>query len=205
MAQNMSIGQIGAERLVYKRQFRWAMYLTNTDGSAFDGDSRMWYLRMANRPTLTVEETEINHLHEKHWISGKPSWDTISMTIYDVKYVDTINSAASASELAIHGWLNRVWQFGDPGAFGQTGYAPFDMGDHDAQYKLNLTIKMLDGHGATMETWWLQGCWPTNVNWGSLDYSSSETADVETTVRFDRAIWFGRDVGVAQGSAGPSD
>lgn len=195
MPFNMDIGYISGEKgseNVFKRKFRWTLSMGNYLGGAVGDDTEggyMWYARVANRPTLTVEETQIDHLHEKHYISGKPTWETIGITIYDVK--KTIGSS-SASELSLHLWLNSVFRFSDNNQFAPpTGnYRSYDMGDHNLEYKKDLTLRMLDGHGATMESWILSGAWPTSTVWGDLDYSSSDTADVEITVRFDRAKFY---------------
>lgn len=199
MAYNMDIGFISGERgktSVFKRKFRWTMSIGDySGGQVGDGAASqyMWYAKVANRPTLTVEETQIDHLHERHYISGKPTWETISVTMYDVKFDPQVGSA-SASELIMHKWLNSVWKFADESA-GElnptTGqYKPFDMGDHNLEYKMDITLRMLDGHGGTMESWILSGAWPSTTNWGDLDYSTSDTADVETTIRFDRAKFY---------------
>lgn len=191
----MDIGYISGEKgrtSVFKRKFRWTLSLGEYLGGAVGDEAvsqYMWYARVANRPTLTVEATPIDHLHEKHHISGKPVWETIGITIYDVKFDPEIGSA-SASELALHRWLNSVWQFTDSAQLSSANYAPFDMGDHNNEYKKDITLRMLDGHGGTMESWILSGAWPESTNWGDLDYSTSDTADVETTIRFDRAKFY---------------
>lgn len=201
MGQSMSIGQIGNETIVFKRQFRWTFAITSFvgDGSVNIAQDTMWYAKTANRPTLNFDETEINHLHEKHWLSGKPVWETLGITLYDVKY-DTEIDSLSASERALHLWLNHVFNFSTEITPGTHEF--LDMGDHDAEYKADLTLRMLDGHGQAMETWWILGAWPQNVNWGSLDYSSSDTADVEFTLRYDRARFFPGRAGSASGGAG---
>jgi len=35
-----------------------------------------------------------------------------------------------------------------------------------------------------LETWQLQHMWPTAINFGELDYSSSEEATIELTLRY---------------------
>jgi hypothetical protein len=47
---------------------------------------------------------------------------------------------------------------------------------------------MLDPTGVVIEKWILQGTMVTSANFGDLDYSSSDIADISTTLRFDRAI-----------------
>lgn len=192
MPLKMGIGEIGNEQMIFKRRFRWVLYLG--DGQEF------WWAKMAGRPSLTVEETEIHHLHERHMISGKPTWDSVSMTVYDCKFRGDYSSA----EKSLHDWLNSVWKFSKEVNPTTGTYAFMDMGDMDQEYKQDMTLKMLDGHGGVMETWWLLGSWPSTVNWGEVDYSSSDTADVDITVRFDRAEWRSGDASFASGGAGPA-
>lgn len=192
----MGIGRIGDERAVFKRKMRWILNIGAT-GDIPTGE--MWYARTTNRPTLNIEETPIDHLHEKHYISGKPTWDTVGITIYDVKFDEEVGTAGEA-ERSLHSWLNSAWKYSNDNTV-VPSYNFLDMGDHDLEYKIDLTLRMLDGHGDVMETWWLLGCWPSTVNWGDLDYSSSDTADVEVTVRFDRAQLFFNDGGLATGGA----
>lgn len=181
----MGIGTVGAENQIFKRKFRWVF--------SIDGQ-QMWYAKVGARPNLTIDETEIHHLHERHMISGKPVWENLSLTIFDVKPTST---SLGGSEEKLHEWLNTVWKFSrEIGAFDFMA-----MGDHDSEYKQDLTIRMLDGHGEVMETWWLLGAWPQTVNWGDLDYSSSDTADVEITVRYDRAEFKSGEGGRASGGA----
>ena len=63
---------------------------------------------------------------------------------------------------------------------GRQGYA--------AGYKKDVELEMLDPTGVVVQKWILQGTMLTNVDFGSLDYSSSDLADITATLRFDRAI-----------------
>ena len=63
---------------------------------------------------------------------------------------------------------------------GRMGYA--------AGYKKKVDLFMLDPTGAIVENWELRGTMLTNVNFGDLDYSGDDLADVSATLRFDRAI-----------------
>ena len=162
MAQKMNIGQIGALSTVLKRKFRWTFQVDDAIDS--------WYVRMAGRPNLTFEELELNFLNEKVYISGKPTWETITVTMIDVKENDPL-----------HQWFLDVYDYNK----GLDGTA--EMGDPAEEYKKTGTLTMFDGHGATLEKWTLRQMWPQSINWGDLDYSSSETQDIEVTMRYDGA------------------
>jgi hypothetical protein len=178
----MDIGQIGNDNITFKRKFRWILYL---------GNYEMYMAKMASRPKLNVEETVVDHLHEKHYLSGKPSWDTVNMTLYDVKTSNDVGDPSANTSLLIN-WVRSVFNISQNPAFTSAGttYNFLDMGDHDLEYKQDLTIQMLNGHGQIMETWWLVGAFPTSAAWGDLDYASNDTADLELTVRFDRAMYY---------------
>jgi len=48
---------------------------------------------------------------------------------------------------------------------------------------------MYDGCGKPMETWKLEHVWPTSINFGDLDYSSSEESNIELTLRYSTATY----------------
>jgi hypothetical protein len=47
---------------------------------------------------------------------------------------------------------------------------------------------MLDPTGVVVQKWILQSTQLNDVDFGGLDYSSSDLADITCTLRFDRAI-----------------
>lgn len=143
-----------------KRKFRWTIEVEGAEGLT-------WYAKTFARPSLTIEETELNFRHEKMWIAGKPSWESVSLVVLDVQEDD-----------AIYNWIHDVYQFSEGGK---------TMGFDADGYKKVVTLKMLDAKGSPVETWKLENAWPSTANWGDLDYSASDTADVECTIRFDRA------------------
>jgi hypothetical protein len=63
---------------------------------------------------------------------------------------------------------------------GRQGYA--------SGYKKDVELEMLDPTGVVVQKWILQGTQLNDVDFGSLDYGSSDLADISATLRFDRAI-----------------
>jgi hypothetical protein len=63
---------------------------------------------------------------------------------------------------------------------GRMGYA--------AGYKKDIELEMLDPTGVVVEKWILQGTFITNADFGSLEYSDDEIADITVTLRMDRCI-----------------
>ena len=77
--RNMGMGRIGTGDVVFKRKFRWQFSIQTNTGLVPPS-----VVKVAARPSLTIEETEINYLNAKMWIPGKGSWETITVTYYDV-------------------------------------------------------------------------------------------------------------------------
>lgn len=181
MAVNMGIGKLGlSEGLLFKRKFRWTFAVDNICGGAKSVPAD--YVKVASRPNVSFEETEINFLHGKMYIPGKATFETISVTYYDVAPVrsDTI--------LHLYDWIGSVYDF-----LGQNGTRANPRMSTNAEgangYAAKGTLSMLDGGGNTLEYWELFQCWPQSVNFGDLDYSSNEESTLELTLRYQFAKW----------------
>ena len=52
----------------------------------------------------------------------------------------------------------------------------------------DVELEMLDPTGVVVQKWILQGTQINDADFGGLDYTSSDLADITLTLRFDRAI-----------------
>ena len=170
----MGLGDLGQPNVIFKRKFRWGFRVD------FCGDSiPEHFVKIAARPNISIEETEINVKNAKTWIPGKASWEQIT-----VQYYDVVNAAGSGSQpgiMALYSWLSSVYDFRLEGG-GIRGQ--LNMGAAVQDYAGQATLKMYDGCGVAMETWRLWDAWPQAINFGDLDYASSEEATVELTLRY---------------------
>jgi hypothetical protein len=166
----MGIGQLGSDAVVLKRKFRWTLELQTCAGK-IPAD----FVKMAARPNLTIEETEINHLNAKTWVPGKGTWETITVTYYDVGG----NGVGAAGILL--GWLSAVYGFHDPDNLPMSSKRGNGNG---GGYAGIATLKLYDGCGTEMEKWEIKDAWPQAINFGELDYSSSEEVTIELTMRY---------------------
>lgn len=160
----MGIGQLGFKNLVFKRKFRYTLELFDICGSQ---SVPKHYVKTAGRPNLSVEETEVNFLNAKTWIPGKASWESLTVTYIDV---------ATADVAPLFNWLASVYNFTDP--------INLEMGATREDYTCTAILKLWDGCGSLMETWEMKDVWPTAINFGDLDYSSSEECTIELTLRY---------------------
>jgi hypothetical protein len=160
----MGLGRIGGENVIHKRKFRWTFEVRRQGGG---GDVPASFVKMAARPNISIEETEINFLNGKTYIPGKGTWETITVTYYDI---------AGSDNIPLWSWLADVYNFMDPLQLGQNSRRNC--------YAGTAICSMYDGCGNALERWTLGDCWPQAVNFGELDYASSEEATVEVTVRY---------------------
>lgn len=163
--------------LVFKRKYRWT-FEVKWNGKKIGKN----FVKLASRPNLTVEETEINYLHGKMYIPGKASWETITVTYYDVA------RSVGNGMTDLYSWLASIYNFQDQGEkmMQQTTI----QGDgNNGGWAGTGNLTMYDGCGTELERWELRGVWPSAVNFGDLDYSSSEEATIELTLRYYQAIY----------------
>ena len=164
MTQDMGLGHLGDSNIVFKRKFRWTFRIEKICNNKVVDDS---FVKLAARPNLTIEETEINRLNAKTWIPGKGSWETITVTYYDV---------ASGNNAGLWTWLASVYDFTDP--------VKLRMGSNRNDYAARGVLQLFDGCGTLIELWQLDDMWPQAINFGELDYSSSDVAEIELTMRY---------------------
>lgn len=146
-----------------KRKHRW--YFSTLEPVA----DILLYLQSASRPNFTFEEPEMHHNEEVVRFAGKRSWEAITMTWYDAVQPKDVSSK-------LYDWVNGI-----VGSIPNADVNPPD------EYKKEGNLEMLDGAGGSVEKWVLKGCWPQTINWGDLDYTSTDIQTCECTMRFDRA------------------
>jgi len=172
---DMGLGTIGQPNIVFKRKYRWTMSFICPCKAII----KEHLVKVSSRPNISIEETEINYLHGKMWIPGKGTWETISVTFYDI----ADNTNIENGTIGLYTWLATVYNFMDDKGLHQAS----KKGTEDAGsqgYAGKATLKMYDGCGGEMEQWVLSHAWPQAINFGELDYSSSEEATVEVTLRY---------------------
>lgn len=180
MAQLMHLNELATNvNLIFKRKYRWT-FEVEWNGQKIGKN----FVKLASRPNLTIEETEINYMHGKMWIPGKASWETITVTYYDV------SKAQNNGITGLYSWLASIYNFQDLGQkqMQQTTIQGDGTTGSDG-WAGNALLMMYDGCGNELENWRLKGVWPSAVNFGDLDYSSSEEVTVELTLRYYQAIY----------------
>ena len=127
-----------------------------------------WWVSTGSRPKYTSDEVEIPFLNTSTYVVGRFKWETIQVT-----FRDPIGPSATQ---ALMEWV----RLHSESITGRQGYA--------AGYKKDVQIEMLDPTGVVVQKWDLQNTQINDVDFGGLDYSSSDLSDITVTLRFDRAI-----------------
>ncbi len=173
---NMGIGFASA--VIFKRQNQFVMHIpdvTHVGGSAARIYNKVLLEEKAARPKVTYKEIEANHLIETIYFAGRPSWDTLKVTLYDVSQTNPVWS-----------WVTSNY-FIRPANGGQVGVGY--LGGASGNFKRNIQLFMLDGCGYAIEAWNYMNAYPVDVDWGDVDMKSSEAMRVNMTLRYDRAYW----------------
>ena len=142
-----------------KTKNRFVMYI---------GDIPAYLVKTMNRPSITFEEVEINHINVKRYVKGKGAWNTLEVTLYD----PIVPSGAQA----VMEWVRLHHE----SVTGRDGYSDF--------YKKDITFNVLGPVGDKVEEWTLKGAFIQSADWSDMDYASNEVAMVNLTLQYDYAI-----------------
>ena len=184
---NMGIGKLGD--VAFKRKYRWLFKVEDIGGPGSGINVSGSFVKSGNRPQVDIDETEINFLNGKTWIPGKATFNEISFTYYDV----AVEGDNTVNNLLI--WINRAYNFTSPPQGGVTTQNPqisatqrsYATRTDGSGYAGTGVLTLLDGCGFALEEWRLISCWPKSINFGDLDYSSSDECNVELSLRYSYA------------------
>ena len=127
-----------------------------------------YLIKTTNRPQITFEEVQLDHMNVRRWVKGKGVWQTLQCTLYD----PVVPSAAQA----VMEWIRLSHE----SVTGRDGYSDF--------YKKDVTFQVLGPVGDIVEEWKLKGTWIQDAQFGDMDFGTSDPVDVTLTLRYDYAI-----------------
>ena len=159
MAETLNVNQLLANPYEPKRKYRWLLQIDGVDA---------FVMKTAARPSFTLDETVIDYINTKRYVAGKQTWNPLNITLHD--------PIAPSAAQEVMDWARICYE----PLTGRAGYASY--------YKKNITLKLLDPQGTVIELWDIQGAWLQDVNFGDLDYASSDNVEIAATLRFDNAI-----------------
>ena len=137
------------------------------------------------RPTLSFEEMLVPIYNSTIKLAGKHSWGDISCTLRD--------DASGQITRLVGEQLQKQLDFAEQAS----AAAGID-------YKFTTTLQILDGGNGTsepavLEQWEMYGCYLKEVNYGDLNYGTSEPVTVAMTISYDNAMQVNAASGQADG------
>ena len=159
MAETLSVQDMLPNKFEPKRVFRWIFAIEGIDA---------FLMKTAARPSMSIAEQEIPFKNSKRYISGRLTFNTIDLTLYD--------PIAPSGAQQVMEWIRTHFE----SVSGRSGYADF--------YKRDCQIKMLDPVGTVVELWDLKGCFLTNANFNDLSYEDEAPVEISLTIRFDNCV-----------------
>lgn len=126
------------------------------------------------RPNVNFNPITIDVYNSKVYLQGKPEWQDTTINLRD--------DATGAVSKMVGQQVQKQFDFLEQSS------APSGV-----DYKFSITYEVLDGgNGATqqnvLETWELNGCFLSQVDWGDMAYNSNDPVQIALTIKFDNAI-----------------
>jgi hypothetical protein len=126
------------------------------------------------RPSVNFNPVTIDVYNSKVYLQGKPEWQETTINLRD--------DATGAVSKLVGAQIQKQFDFMEQ-ASAASGI----------NYKFQLTYDILDGgNGNTtptvLESWELDGCFLTSVDYGDMNYNSNDPVTIAMTLRFDNAI-----------------
>lgn len=168
----MGLGSLANSNTYFKRKYRWSFSLETPCGNVPEN-----LVKISSRPQLTIEETTIDFMHGRMWIPGKGSWETMTVNYYDI-------AAGSEDISVLYSWLRTIYEFDEPIKLRQSSIRGSGSTGAPRGWGAKATLNLYDGVGTVVETWNLGMVWPTSINFGDLDYASSDIVEIELTLRY---------------------
>jgi hypothetical protein len=171
----LSTGQSSSSQglLMPKLKYRFRVTLSNFGVSSPTTEITKQVVDVT-RPKVTFEEIAIDVYNSKVKLAGKHSWGDMTLTVRD--------DMTGAVTKLIGEQLQKQFDFYEQ-ASASSGI----------DYKFTTIIEMLDGGNGkdtpnVLETWEVDGCFLSDVDYQQLDYKTSEAVQIAMTLKFDNAI-----------------
>lgn len=124
------------------------------------------------RPSVNFNPVTIDVYNSKVYLQGKPEWQETTINLRD-------DATGQVSQL-VGQQIQKQFDFLEQ-ASAASG----------SDYKFQINFEILDGgNGAqvgVLETWELDGCFLSSVDYGDMTYSSNDPVQIALTIRFDNA------------------
>jgi hypothetical protein len=179
--------------LMPKLQYRFRVNFTKMGNSATASTQNVI---SAGRPSITHEEVIVDSYNSKMYIAGKHTWEPISIVLRD----DVNSNVVTLIGNQLQKQLDHNTQ--------SAGVTDANGTVSGLAYKFDMSIDILDGSAdaKVLDQWQMTGCYLSNVQYGDLNYGTSDMVQVTMQVRYDNAshVIKGGDDLLSEKSANPN-
>ena len=152
---------------LFDRAFDWEPKYTNRF-IMYISDIPTYIIKAAGRPSLTNGEVKLDHINVERKLKGKTRWQDLSITLYD----PIVPSGAQS----VMEWVRLHHE----SLTGRDGYS--------TQYKKDIRFNSLSPTGEIIEEWLLKGAFIADSNFGTMDWTTEESVQIELTLKYDYAV-----------------
>lgn len=167
MSDKMEIGALGSPNITFRRKMRWTL-----EGEFPNGNFQPQFVKVNSRPTLDIEELELNFLSAKTWNPNKPTWSETTTT-----FLEDCNSKELAELFSVLSKLNEEMKF-----------SPTNEMSFPDDKKGMLKLKLYDC-GIVLEEWHIHEAFPVKLEFEELSHDPSDPIFLEVTWRYDKVIY----------------
>jgi hypothetical protein len=160
--------------IFFKRKYRWMFNIKGVCGGS-DSTSPLLPPGKSGRPSLSFKEMDAQHITETVYFPGKPEWKPISITLYDIK--TRFNPVIQ--------WIKKIYEVSEK----EVSWKPSVESSSPQAFKRECSIDLYDGVGNIVEEWKLENVWPISIDFGDLDFNSSDILTIDLQLRYDRAYF----------------
>ena len=152
---------------LFDRAFDWEPKYTNRF-IMYISDIPTYIIKAAGRPSLTNGEVLLDHINVERKLKGKTRWQDLSITLYD----PIVPSGAQS----VMEWVRLHHE----SLTGRDGYS--------TQYKKDIRFNSLSPTGEIIEEWLLKGAFIADSNFGTMDWTTEDSVQIELTLKYDYAV-----------------
>lgn len=164
-----------------QRSFNFIVQFT---GLGTNGSTIMLSTQSFPLPTESSSVQTVNNGNTQVKYAGQVTWSSGSLVLRDYIDLDT--------ELAIVNWRQQVYNPRNDAV----GWA--------VNYKKEGIITEVAPDGAYGRTWIMEGCWPSDADFGNLDSTSDSIKTLTLTIQYDKAFRDGTNTTPGQVSQTPA-
>jgi hypothetical protein len=149
-----------------KRQYRFVVYVSNFDP---------FIAKTVKKPSFVVGVSRHQYLNHEFKYPTTVKWNDITMTFADPANPDVTQS-----------FVNMLQNSGYSYPVDPNNKATVSR-DKSVQALGNVVIQQIDADGNPIEIWTLHNAFVSNVEFGSLSYSSEDMVEITATMVYDYA------------------